>query len=95
VILEPLYFDDFAAGQRFTHPATQIMDSARMKQFAAEFDPQPFHVDEEAAASHPVFNGLAASGWHTARVTARLLVESVPYCPRPDRVLASKYLGRV
>ncbi len=73
------------------------MDLARMKQFAAEFDPQPFHIDEQAAASHPVFAGLAASGWHTAAVTARLLVESVPFAagliglgvevswPRPTR----------
>jgi acyl dehydratase len=68
-----------------------------MKQFAAEFDPQPFHVDDEAGASHKVFNGLAASGWHTAAVTARLVVESVPFAdglvglgveiswPRPTR----------
>src|SRR5262245_52474334 len=76
---DPLYFEDFAVGQRFSHPETPVMDLARMKQFAAEFDPQPFHVDEEAAASHPVFAGLAASGWHTAAVTARLLVELVPF----------------
>ena len=92
-----LYLDDFAPGQRFSHPVSPIMDLARIKQFAAEFDPQPFHVDEEAAASHPVFGGLAASGWHTAAVTARLLVESVPFAggliglgvevswPRPTR----------
>ena len=94
---ELLYFDDFTVGQQFTHPATPVMELARMKQFAAEFDPQPFHVDEEAAATHPVFNGLAASGWHTAGITARLVVESVPFAdglvglgvevswPRPTR----------
>jgi acyl dehydratase len=47
----------------------------RAKAFAAEFDPQPFHLDE-AAAHHSIFRGLAASGWHTASVTMRLLVES-------------------
>jgi acyl dehydratase len=94
---DPLYFDDFAIGQRFSHPASPVMELARIKQFAAEFDPQPFHVDEEAAAAHPVFAGLAASGWHTAATTARLLVESVPFAggliglgvevswPRPTR----------
>jgi acyl dehydratase len=75
---QPLYFDDLAVGQCFSHPARPVMDLARVKQFAAEFDPQPFHMDEEAAASHPVFAGLAASGWHTAVTTARLVVESVP-----------------
>jgi acyl dehydratase len=77
-ISNPLYLDDFAVGQRFSHPATSVMDLDRMKQFAAEFDPQPFHMDEEAAASHPLFAGFAASGWHTAATTMRLLVESVP-----------------
>ncbi|MEO8050571.1 MAG: MaoC/PaaZ C-terminal domain-containing protein [Acidobacteriota bacterium] len=77
-LLEPLYFDDFTIGQRFSHPANAVMELARMKQFASEFDPQPFHADEGAAKSHPLFAGLAASGWHTAAVTARLLVESVP-----------------
>ena len=45
-----------------------------IKQFAAQFDPQPFHLDEEAAAAS-MFGGLVASGWHTAAVTMRLLVE--------------------
>jgi acyl dehydratase len=49
------------------------MDEDRIKSFAAEFDPQPFHLDEEAAQAS-VFRGLAASGWHTAAVTMRLLV---------------------
>lgn len=49
------------------------MEEARIKGFAAEFDPQPFHLDE-AAAETTVFKGLAASGWHTAAVAMRLLV---------------------
>jgi acyl dehydratase len=49
------------------------MDEDRMKEFAAEFDPQPFHLDE-AAAERSIFHGLAASGWHTAAATMRLMV---------------------
>ena len=49
------------------------MEAARIKEFAAEFDPQPFHLDENAAQAS-LFNGLAASGWHTAAVAMRLLV---------------------
>jgi len=51
------------------------IDEERIKSFAAEFDPQTFHLDT-AAAQHTIFHGLAASGWHTAAVTMRLLVES-------------------
>jgi acyl dehydratase len=50
------------------------VDVNRVKAFAAEFDPQPFHLDDEAAR-HSIFGGLAASGWHTAALTMRLLVE--------------------
>jgi acyl dehydratase len=46
-----------------------------IKSFAAQFDPQPFHLSEEAAKG-TLFGGLAASGWHTAAITMRLLVES-------------------
>jgi acyl dehydratase len=49
------------------------MEAPRIKAFAAEFDPQPFHIDESAAEA-TVFKGLAASGWHTAAVAMRLLV---------------------
>jgi acyl dehydratase len=68
------YLEDFAVGQRFGSGRARI-DAARIKSFAAEFDPQPFHLDE-AAARDSVFHGLAASGWHTAALTMRLLVES-------------------
>ncbi len=66
------YLEDLHVGQRFTS-GTYRMDEDRMKKFAAEFDPQPFHLDNEAAR-RTVFRGLAASGWHTAAVTMRLLV---------------------
>ena len=68
------YLEDFAVGQRFS-TGRHIVDDEQIKTFAAEFDPQPFHVDETAAA-RSIFRGLAASGWHTAAITMRLLVHS-------------------
>ena len=68
------YLEDFEAGQTFRSGRIGI-DGERIKSFAAEFDPQPFHLDE-GAASDSIFGGLAASGWHTAAITMRLLVES-------------------
>lgn len=50
------------------------MDAAAIRAFAAEFDPQPFHLDE-ARARATFFQGLAASGWHTAALTMRMLVD--------------------
>jgi acyl dehydratase len=67
------YLEDFAVGQTFGSGLLRV-DEARIKTFAAEFDPQPFHLDEEAAHDS-IFQGLAASGWHTAALTMRLLVE--------------------
>ena len=67
-----LYLEDLHVGQRFTS-GTYRMDEERIKAFAAEFDPQPFHLDE-AAAQATVFRGLSASGWHTAAVAMRLMV---------------------
>jgi acyl dehydratase len=67
------YLEDFAVGQTFGSGQVRV-DKERIKSFAAEFDPQPFHLDEEAAR-HTIFRGLAASGWHTAALTMRLLVE--------------------
>jgi acyl dehydratase len=69
------YLDDFKAGQVFRGSQRVRVDAERIKSFAAEFDPQPFHLDEQAA-SESMFHGLAASGWHTAAITMRLLVES-------------------
>lgn len=71
---QPHYLDDLTVGQRFgSGRRTLGLDAIRS--FAAEFDPQPFHLDE-AAAQETLFRGLAASGWHTAAVTMRLLVDS-------------------
>jgi len=68
------YLEDFAVGQKFGSGRLTV-DKERIKSFAAEFDPQPFHLDEEAAR-RTIFQGLAASGWHTAAMTMRLFVES-------------------
>lgn len=68
------YLEDFAVGQTFGSGRLRV-DEERIKTFAAEFDPQPFHLDA-TAASQTLFRGLAASGWHTAAMTMRLLVES-------------------
>jgi acyl dehydratase len=69
-----LYLEDITVGQTFRSGRLRI-DKDRIKTFAAEFDPQPFHLDE-AAAQDSIFGGLAASGWHTAAITMRLLVDS-------------------
>ena len=69
------YFEDFAPGQKYRGASRLRVEAERVKSFAAEFDPQPFHLDE-AAARGTIFKGLAASGWHTAAMTMRLLVES-------------------
>jgi acyl dehydratase len=68
-----LYLEDFAVGQKFGSGRLKV-DEQRIKAFAAEFDPQPFHLDD-AAARGTIFRGLAASGWHTAAITMRLLVD--------------------
>ena len=68
-----LYLEDLYVGQRFTSGAHAV-DEAQIKTFAGQFDPQPFHLDDAAARS-TLFAGLAASGWHTAAITMRLLVD--------------------
>lgn len=69
-----LYLEDLSVGQRFAS-ASLVLDADAIREFAARFDPQPFHLDDEAARS-TLFGGLAASGWHTASLTMRLLVDS-------------------
>jgi acyl dehydratase len=67
------YLEDFAAGQVFKTGKHRV-DKEQIFTFARQFDPQPFHTDEEAARKSP-FQGLAASGWHTAAMTMRLMVD--------------------
>ncbi len=69
-----LYFEEIAAGQKYRSPSLRI-DASAITAFAAEFDPQPFHLDD-AAARESIFEGLAASGWHTAALTMKLCLSS-------------------
>ncbi len=69
-----LYLDDLRVGQRFVS-GTHLIDERQIKEYAKQFDPQPFHLDADAA-QETLFAGLVASGWHTAAITMRLLVES-------------------
>lgn len=72
----PLYLEDLHVGQTFvSEPVT--LTAEQIKAFAREYDPQPFHLDEEAARDS-LFGGLAASGWHTAALTMRMLVQAFP-----------------
>ena len=69
-----LHWEDFVEGQVNEYGPRHVTRD-EIVEFAREFDPQPFHLDEEAAKD-TIFRGLAASGWHTAALTMRLLVES-------------------
>lgn len=69
-----LYLDDLKVGQRFAS-GTHLVAVSEILAFARQFDPQPFHLDADAARG-TLFGGLAASGWHTAAITMRLQVES-------------------
>ncbi len=80
-----LYLEDLSPGDRFTS-GEHALDAAQIIEFAQRFDPQPFHLDEEAAKG-TFFQGLAASGWHTASITMRLLVQSG--LPLADGVIGS------
>jgi acyl dehydratase len=73
---QSLYLEDLAVGDAF-HSAQHALDASQIKAFAHQYDPQPFHLDEEAAQAS-FFQGLAASGWHTAAITMRLLLGSLP-----------------
>ena len=75
------WFDDLVLGMRFKSPE-KLVTREDIKRFAAEFDPQPYHLDE-AAAERSALRGLAASGWHTAAIAMRLLVETRPFGPHP------------
>lgn len=69
------YFEDFAVGQSFVSERRVRVSKDDILAFARQFDPQPFHLDEQAARQS-IFKGLAASGWHTAALTMRLVTES-------------------
>lgn len=71
------YLEDVAVGDHFVS-GEHALDAEQIKTFAAQYDPQPFHLDE-AAAAQSLFGGLAASGWHTAAITMKLFVSSMPF----------------
>jgi acyl dehydratase len=75
------WFDDLHVGMRFESPK-KLVTREDIKRFAAEFDPQPYHLDE-TAAEQSALKGLAASGWHTAAMAMRLAVETRPFGPHP------------
>ena len=75
------WFDDLKVGMRFASGEAMV-SKEDIKRFAREFDPQPFHTDEEAAEK-TAFKGLAASGWHTAAIAMRLAVDVRPFGPHP------------
>lgn len=72
---DALHLEDLAPGQRYGSRKRIAVTADDITGFAARYDPQPFHLDEEAARGS-AFGGLAASGWHTAAMTMRMLVES-------------------
>lgn len=82
---EPLKVDDIYVGQKF-QSGTHIIDASQIKAFAREFDPQPFHLDENSAKSS-LFGGLVASGWQTAAISMKLLVKSIPF---PGGIIGAK-----
>ena len=71
-----LYLDDLYVGQTIVS-GEHLLDEAQIIAYARQFDPQVFHLDPEAA-KHTFFQGLAASGWHTASISMRLVTESIP-----------------
>jgi acyl dehydratase len=71
----PLAFEDLAAGQRKTF-GPRVLSKEEIVAFGKDWDPQPFHVDEAAAARSP-FGGLIASGWQTAALCMRLVVDGL------------------
>jgi acyl dehydratase len=70
---QALFLEDFAVGRRFLTAELRV-DEGEIGAFASRFDPQPFHLDAQAAA-RSVFGGVAASGWHTASMSMRLIVD--------------------
>lgn len=71
-----LYLDDLTPGRIF-HAGPITVTEEEVVEFARRFDPQPFHTDALAGSAHPLFQGLAASGWHTAALTMRLVVQAM------------------
>jgi acyl dehydratase len=69
-----IWFDDMMVG-RVDRYGSKLVERAEVIDFARQFDPQPFHLDDAAAAANPVFGRLAASGWHTAAMAMRMTAD--------------------
>jgi acyl dehydratase len=73
--MTPTHFEDFQAGDTYAF-GSHTVTAAEIVEFATRYDPQPFHVDAAAAANGP-FDGLIASGWHTAALFMRMYVDEI------------------
>lgn len=78
---DDVWFDDLAVGRRCAAGPLEVTREEALA-FARAFDPQPYHLDD-SAAKRSVFKGLAVSGWHTAAIAMRLLVEARPFGSHP------------
>ena len=76
------WFEDLSLGMRFKSEETVHISEDEIKRFAAKYDPQPFHLNDEAA-QETIFKGLAASGWQTAAIAMSLCVKARPFGPHP------------
>lgn len=72
-----LYLEDLNIGDKFIS-RDYLVTLEEIKEFACKYDPQVFHLDEERAKDHPIFQGIAASGWHTSSIVMRLWTECFP-----------------
>ena len=69
-----IWFEDMTAG-RIDRYGTKLVEREEVLDFARKYDPQPFHLDDAAAAANPLFGRLAASGWHTAAMGMRMTAD--------------------
>ena len=72
------YLEDLNIGDKFRSRDYKIT-LEEIIEFATKYDPQVFHLDEEKAKDHPIFQGIAASGWHTSSIVMRLWTECFPF----------------
>ena len=70
----PTYLDEFAVGQTARFGSYEVTRE-EVLYFASAYDPRPFHLDDEAAAANPIFGRISASGWHTAAMAMRMVVD--------------------
>jgi acyl dehydratase len=80
VTAERIFLEDLTPGRRFTAGPITVTE-AEIIEFARRYDPQPFHTDPEAAKAHPVFQGHAASGWHTAALMMSMVAKALEGLP--------------